>query len=674
MVDQVRVAVSTAASGTWDIDAGGTEEPVAAQFYVTRAIADDTIASDGVLGWGVTDGTNQNCLSVAHEDAQGSSDTARRRSTTRCIALHNVASAFDFEFSFNSWITGGVRLNIDSAAPSGFLLTVIFFYSDDVSDVSVQSIGLGSTTSAVDYTGLSFEPDVIFTGHIYTSGTGNSVHSPLGLGVVYNDDSATPTQKSMAICGDDGTSSGGDQNTYIDNNSGLCATLLGSMRWELTFSDIDSTGFTHTCSASTSTEMHVLCMKLAAGVSFSLFDMNFPASGNYAETTPGFEPDFGSIYSLVGPTGYNSFSESTSNAALSVASFDGTNIYTNTITDHDGQDPTVCKSLSSDQLRILDSDGSTDAVLASSYAFDADGWDFTLSTNPAAAVYGFGWALKGAGGGATDITIQDSTQSQAVDSLTLTQSHQLSISGCGQAISVDNLSLAQASTLSINDSGQLVSVDNVTLSQSALLTVNDALQVGNVENINLTQANTLSVLDALHSVVVDGMSLTQSHQLIVDDSTHSNASDNVVLQAAGVLSVADALQQVSTGSVVLSQANILVVDGSASSQSADNLTLSDAVQLSIQDVGQSLSVDNIVLSASDVLAVLDAAQAASVDPVALVQSGSLVVSDSLHTQLVDAISLVLPGSTVIPGARVCVVENAGRQIVVINSSRTLAVH
>lgn len=404
MVDQVRAAVSTAASGTFDITVSGqTETPVGALFYVTYATTDGTIASDAVFGWGATDGTGEFCQTVKAEDAQISSDTDRLQSTSACLGIHDPGGSWDGRFSYNSFITGGIRLDIDDQAPSGFLVTAIFFYSADVSDVTIITPGLGSTTSAVDNTSVGFELDVMFTGHIYTTSTGNNVHAPLGLGMVYNDVSATPTQKSMAMCGDNGTSAGGDQNTFIDNNSGLCATLLGSRRWEVTISDIDSTGFTHTSTASTSTSMYCLCLKLETGISFDLFDLNWPTSGNYAETGPGFEPSFGGIFSMVGPTAYNTFSSGAANVGWSVATFDSSTIYTNNFTDEDGQDPTICKSLSSDQLRILDSDGSTDAVLASSYAFDADGWDFTLSTNPAAVVYGFGWAISGAAAGGTTV-------------------------------------------------------------------------------------------------------------------------------------------------------------------------------------------------------------------------------------------------------------------------------
>ena len=493
MVDQVRTAVSTAASGTFDITVSGqTETPVAALFYVTYATTDDTIASDAVFGWGATDGTGEFCQTVKSEDAQTTSDTDRIQSTTACLGIHDPGGSWDGQFSYNSFITGGIRLDIDDQAPSGFLVTAIFFYSADVSDVAIITPGLGSTTSPVNNTSVGFELDVMFMGHIYTSSTSNNVHAPLSLGVVYNDVSATPTQKSMAMCADNGSVAGGDQNTFIDNSSGLCATLLGSKRWELTISDIDSTGFTHTCTASTSTVMYCLCLKLETGVSFDLFDLNFPTSGNYAETNPGFEPDFGSIFSMVGPTGYNSFSAGTANVGWSVATFDGTNIYTNNFTDSDGDDPTICKSLSSDQLRILDSDGSTDAVIASSYAFDADGWDFTLSTNPSATVYGFGWAFKGAGGGgATEEAAASfgcSLSGTALAGSTATSNISVAIStGSTAPASADSqapitasasLGFASTNTISIESFAAFSVSSNASIVASAVASANAVVSVG----------------------------------------------------------------------------------------------------------------------------------------------------------------------------------------------------
>lgn len=417
MVDQVRVAVSTASSGSYTLTGGNPNTPVGAIFYVTSAVSNDVIASHSILGWGAADNSGgQSCLSIKNEDGQFTTDTDRRANFSSAIGLHDIGASWSFLSTLNSFVAGGVILDIDIQSDANYLLTAVFFYADDVDEFDVFSVGLGGTTSPVDYTDLGYELDAMFTGHIYTSSQANNVHSPLGLGIIYNDNATSPSQKSVAICGDDGAGSG-DQNTYISNDHGLCATLLGGLRWRTTFSDITGDGFTHTNSSSTSTAMICVAMKLASGVQFDLFDLTIPTSGDLTVSGLSFEPGFGSIHAIVGPTAYNSFSATSANMSLGVSTFDSTTIFTNNITDQDTEDPTVCKSLSSDQFRVLGNDGATDAVVASSYTLESDGLDFTLSTNPATAILGFGWAISGAAAGG--ITVPVPTAVETDEALTV---------------------------------------------------------------------------------------------------------------------------------------------------------------------------------------------------------------------------------------------------------------
>lgn len=408
-IQQTRVAASTATNGnTQTITITGFGDPKAAMFIVTDATADDTIAAGGMLSIGYCDSTSQAVVACHAEDGAATTDTDRYYYSNAVIQVGSALSAGDGKFSFNSWTTDGVILDIDTQMGAGYYITAIFFGGDDLTNAKVFTRDLQSSTSAQDYTGVGFEFDTLFLSHSYNGTAGAVVHSCLGTGIVINDNSTTPTQKSMAWCGDNG-SGAGDQNTYIDNDAGLCATLLGIHRWSVTISDIDSTGFTHTNSASTGTDMIGLALKYGAGVSQDLFDVTIPTTGNYAETNPGFEPDFGMLHSMVGPSSYNSVDTSSSSGAFSIASFDSSTIYTNTATDKDGANPTVAKSLSSDQFRILGADGSTDEALASSYAFDSSGWDFTLSTNPSSSLLAYGWAV--AGPAASGVTITPPTGS-----------------------------------------------------------------------------------------------------------------------------------------------------------------------------------------------------------------------------------------------------------------------
>ena len=398
----VRVAASVAASGTFDIAGSETETPVGAIFSLTSAIADDTITADAKISWGATDGVKQFCMNVSNVDGVGATSTDRMAATDACVALHDGAANLDFKFSFNSFIAGGVRLNIDSQASEGYLIVAKLFYATDVDEFAVDNIGLGSTTAAINYTGLGFEFDGMLTGHCYSS-AGNNVHSGWGRGVVVNDISATPSQKSVGFCGNSGAGSG-DQNTYVSDDRALCAPLYGSLRWKTLISDVDATGFTHTTSASSSAYMFIVAFKKAAGISFDVFDISWPTTGNLVESGLSFEPGVVELTALQGPPSLNTLSTVAGNMSFSEVTFDSSAVFTISVTDDDGADPIVAKSLSSDQIRILDHDGAANAVLSSSRSLDSNGYTITPSTYPGDPILGFGWAMSGGAAGPSPVT------------------------------------------------------------------------------------------------------------------------------------------------------------------------------------------------------------------------------------------------------------------------------
>ncbi|MEP3857292.1 MAG: hypothetical protein ABJM39_09645 [Porticoccus sp.] len=403
-IQQTRVALNTS-TGTQNITIGGLGTPKAAMFFLSQASTDDTIAADSALSIGFTDGTDSNAVGIHNADGMASADTDRWMSGTGKVLSLPDTTALYAEAAFSSWITDGVQINITTAPATGLLLTVVFIGGADVLNVKSFLRDLQSSTAAQNYTGIGFETDICFLAHNYNStGSNGLIYSPLGFGCFVNDVAATPTQKS--ICWESTTgSANGAQAAYADDNAALCATLVGAYRWSLTISDIDSTGFTHTNSGSTGTDMIGLAVEVAAGASFDLFDVSIPTAGNYSKTGLSFEPTFGVMGLIQGPTAYNTVKTSAPAASFAISTFDASSILTMSATDEDGSADTVCKSLSSDQFRMLDYQGSADAFLASGYSLDSNGWTYTLTTNPAAAI--LGWAFAFSSGGAstpTDIT------------------------------------------------------------------------------------------------------------------------------------------------------------------------------------------------------------------------------------------------------------------------------
>jgi len=390
-----RVALATD-DNNQDITVSGIGTPKAAIFIVSKAAANGTVAADATLSIGYTDGTNQFCTTAEIIDGGGATSSRRFASNAQIYSL----GYSDQTGEFISWITDGVRIN-STTLPAGYLLTVIFITGSDVEGALAFDRALQSSTSPQDFTGIGFAFDALFLSHSYSSGFSALTHGVLSLGCVINDNASTPTQKSIGWCADSGSASG-DQNTIASDTYALVGPLIDSNRFNVTISDIDSTGYTHTTSGSTGTITVGLALKFAAGVSFELVDSVIPTSGNYAQADIGFEPEFGMMAHVIGPSSYDSLDTGANSGAFSIAAFDASTIYTNSVSDEDGADPIVAKALSTDAFRLLDNDA-TDAVVASSYAFDADGWDFTLSTNPGVAPRGWGFAFSSGGASPTPV-------------------------------------------------------------------------------------------------------------------------------------------------------------------------------------------------------------------------------------------------------------------------------
>ena len=395
-IEVTRAALSTSAAGnTQDITISGFGTPAAAIFIVSSATTDDTIAADSLMMVGWTDGTNEVATANIAADNVATSNTARYYRTDRVISYCNASGTAIEQggFSFDSWVTDGVRLYIDNDMPSAYLCTCILIGGTDVSNVYAGlHDDLGNGTSPIDITAPGFEPDIVFITHIGTSLTApyNGSTSIFTLGCAVND--GLDTQRVAMYGSSDGVFEGSTY-SYIGNDS-ITGQVAGNiLSWDAVISDFDASGFSITPNAATGSDIiNYLCLKFTNNPNIQLFDMQWPTTGDYAETGAGFEPSFGLIASMMGPSSRNTMAGNTS-VGFSLAAFDANGVYTTTVTDAEAADPTVAKSLSSDQLRILDSAGSTDEVLASSYAFDADGWDFTLTTNPGSALLGWGLAI-----------------------------------------------------------------------------------------------------------------------------------------------------------------------------------------------------------------------------------------------------------------------------------------
>ena len=640
-----RVALSTSYNGdTQDVTITGDWTPKAAIFIHQGGASNNTISSGARFGIGFTDGTNQNATGFTSKDASGTTLTSRHESTDRCITSPTAAfpSGEDYGFAFNSWINSGgltgVRLTISKAVGAGKYVTVVLLGGDDLSSAHAgHKDDLGSGTSPVDINTVGFEPDVVFM----TTVGGNSPppnalsQAIYTFGAALNDGSATQRISAMSSVS---AQSSSVVSGYIGNTKITGQQYNDAVSWLGTIGSFDSSGFSITPSASASSDIvYFLCLKFANNPGLALFDVSLPTSGNYAETTPGFEPIFGLISSVVGPSTRNAVYSGS--VGYSVAAFDASTIAAQNATDKDAAGTTVSKSLSSDALRILDGDGSTISVAASSYALDSSGWDFTLTTNPSSAVLGWGLAI-GTDETAVAVSPNDISQSQTIDNVTLTQGYTLAVQDVAQGNSIDAVTLTQANVLSAADIGQDQSLDNVTLTQVHVIAVNDLSQANLIDGVTLTAAGVLAVAGIDQAQLIDATALTQAGILSVADISQDNAIDNVTLTVAGSLAIQGVTQNNLIDGVTLTQAGTLSIADLTQSQIIDVAALTQHYTIAVNSLLQGHTLDGVTLSlGGSIVAPDDIGQGQTIDPAGLTEYAVLSVNDLTQSQLLDIVNL-----------------------------------
>lgn len=392
-IKTTRFALSTATAGnTQDVTISGFGTPKAVIFLLSSATVDDTITANAYLGVGFTDGTGNNCTAARAQDNSGTTITARGNNNAACISVPNSGgTAYEYAFSFNSWITDGLRLDIDTQSTNAYLITCIFIGGSDISNVHVGSKDdLGNGTSAVDINTVGFEPDIVFVTASGDTDYNAGTQAMISFGCGLND--GVDTQRIVGY----GSNTGSGAPLvcgYLGNDSIIGQVWNDTLGWDGVIGAYDTSGFSITPNSGAGLDIaSYLCIKFSTVPGLSLFDMSLATSGNYAETAPAFQPQFGMLVLQEGPSARNTVS--TTGVATSISVFDDTNIYTVSSTDEDTTDPSVCKSLSSDGFRVLAADGSTNNALASSYSLDTDGWDFTLSVNPVSTLLGWGLAVE----------------------------------------------------------------------------------------------------------------------------------------------------------------------------------------------------------------------------------------------------------------------------------------
>ena len=406
---RVVTATLNTSPGNQDITISGFGTPSAAIVFY-GGDSSGTQKANATLGVGFTDGTNECCVAISSEDAVTTTDTYRKMRNDRFIdCLSGTTSASDYVASFSAWITDGIRINIASAPSGTRTATFILIGGADVTNATVGDVPLGFGTSAITET-IGHSSDLILSassGHDIS--TSAIVHSILSLGMYHND--GADTQKSVCFLDQDdiSTPTPSDVGGYFSTTNSALQVFNGTATWVAQISNVTSTTFDVTPSASASgDDLIYLALKFSNSPDISIDTLDGPtATGSYSTTAPGFEPDFCLMF-LSDNTTVNTVQNSES---ISISAFDAANEACLSYSSKDNVTFKVAKSEYNASAVADLTAGNTDLHVGTFTSFDANG--FTLNFPSTVAGTSRKWAALTIGpaiASETYTTFEDSSQ------------------------------------------------------------------------------------------------------------------------------------------------------------------------------------------------------------------------------------------------------------------------
>ena len=362
-----------------------TETPVAAKFMLIATDGTDSFDNGSAIGFGVTDGTNQGALQVAHADNQATSEVSRTTIDDGCISAVAPDQTELFEATFSQWETGGVELTWSGAsiASNTHKVVVTFFSGVDVeAHVSFYQQG----AHVVD---VGFASKLIFAGTIGSGSTNNREgFGVMSLGVCSNGTNGL-TQN---YYGEEFTTGQADSDGGHNLGTGFVAAqvVVASVTWEAAISNIDSSGFN--IGSSGSDQILFLCLNFDDDVD-SGYD-TIPTSGDISITDPGFTPQIaGVLFSNL--TAIDTHA-TTGTPVLGIGEVDSVSENSVTIAGEIGVTTMNHTSVHSSNLIHTEDADQSDIADGAFDAFTANGFDVTMATWPGSAVYFIWWAIEAA--------------------------------------------------------------------------------------------------------------------------------------------------------------------------------------------------------------------------------------------------------------------------------------
>ncbi|MFQ5774185.1 MAG: hypothetical protein ACE5GS_06695 [Kiloniellaceae bacterium] len=418
----VRLA-QPAATGDQDFtaDLGGTT-PNAVLFLVTEGSLDGTPADGAAICLGAATGATQRWhFGGASRHALATTDTRRWANNTSCIRVKDGAGNLKCEADFVKFLstadtgdgTTGARINWSSADAVGRLVTCLLIVCDNARAGDAQ---LGNVDVATDVTAPGFRPSDVLVGNINTGFGPGAGEWYWSLGIAH-DAGAVVDQRGFSFRSRDNRATGSPQAELYGSRAGGVLDTLG-----IEISAFDAQGFSATPRlASANFPICYLALDFGTRASWVGGVDSPTATGNRAETAPGFKPqlvlEFATMLQsldtriVTGDAG-----------AFALSLFTDAAEFCNAAAEEDAAATTNNQALSDDQAINLDDHTGATAFDATFVSFDANGWTLNFSAADATLRKWFAFAVEAEAGGAATKTVASALEAAVQEQLALTAS------------------------------------------------------------------------------------------------------------------------------------------------------------------------------------------------------------------------------------------------------------
>ena len=511
-----------AATGNQDITIAGFGTVKAAMFVWTAAASADDHAPEIAYSIGFFDGTRSRCSGYVVDNAVTTTDTDRNQSDISCGLLQTPGTGvFDGVFSGVSFITDGVRINVDNAPASAYLCAVTLFGGSDIANIYCDhKDDLGTGTAAVPITEPGFQADFVL---IHTVGsptviTGDDirVHALLNFGVWSADDA---TQMHAANSSENAAALS-DTNAYVNTTKGIGQTDWTGIQWLGTLG-VNVNGFEITPDQSASNDIVIyLAIKWAVTPSIEIVNSTLPASAvDWVESGFTFQPEFG-LSCFVGATAVNANDLTPTPSMLAVSLFETGQVLTVGSSETHNVGTTEVSCYAKSTFFHGDPDAVTVLSEGTLQSLDANGWTVDLGGGSHDSVARQGWslAIKAAPADANNIAALPS------QTLTLTPFAPLAVTQNEAILPAQTLTLTPFAPNAVSTDNNFADLPSVILT----LTPNAPNAVTTEKNEAILDSATLTLTPNAPSVVV-----TEKNEAILPSATLTltpNAPDSVVTE------------------------------------------------------------------------------------------------------------------------------------------------